>query len=207
MLTKTDVANLALGRLGATHQVTNIATEQSNTAKIIRRHFDMALSSVLTKHPWAVYTKQEALSLVRENPSPKWKYAYSLPDDAQVIRRLAIGALFLHEEEYLEDVLPFEPVYVAGGYEIHTNVPNAYAEYTCRIPDGESFVDHFGRALAAQLAVDIAPSIITNNYIKMKDVFLRESKNEINEQIANDITLSPRPQFSESPFIRARRRN
>ena len=204
MLTKSDVANLALGKLGSSLQIVNIDSDSSQTAKIIRRHFDMAYKAVLSQHPWSVYTKQTALTLIMENPSAKWAYAYALPADAMIVRRIALGSLFSDEFEYLEQLLPFEPVNSIDGYQIHTNVPNAWAEYTCTIPDGSGYIEHFGRAFAAQLAIDIAPSIITNNWVKMKDAFLKEAKTEISGQISIDIALSPMPVNADSPFIRAR---
>lgn len=206
MLTKNDIVNLALGKLGQTLFVTNVDTETSNVAKVCKRYWPMSLSSVLSKHPWSIFTKQAPLSLVTTNPSAKWAYAYALPADAHVIRRLALDTLFSDRFEYLDQMFPFEAVNSASGYEIHTNVPDAHAEYTCKIPDGSLYVDHFGRAVAAQLAMDIAPSLITNNYIKMKKELLADAKADISEQIADDITLAVSPRDAESPFIRARRR-
>lgn len=207
MLTKTDVANLALGKLGSSSIIINVDTESSQIAKIVRRHFSMSLTAILEKHPWTVLTKSAALALVEENPSPKWQYSYSMPEDGQVIRRLAMDNYFDHRLEYEDQIIPFEPAYTVGGYNIQANIPNAWAEYTVRPPEDGPYMDHFGRALAAMLAMDIAPSIITNNYVKMKDVFLKEARNEISEQIALDICLRPDPIAFESPFIRARMKN
>lgn len=206
MLTKTDVVNLALGKLGQSVTVVNADTENTTYAKIARRHFNMAVKALLQKHPWSIYTKTAALALIEEDPSPKWKYSYSVPSDAAVVRRIAMDSYFVHEQEYLDQIHMFEPVYNSGGYDIHTNIPNAWAEYTAVPPEDGPYMDHFARALAAMLAMDIAPSIITNNYAKMKDVFLKEARNEISEQIAYDITLAPEAEIPDSPFIRARYR-
>lgn len=207
MLTKLDIANLALGKLGSTHQIVNVDTETTNIAKIIRRHYDIALESMLEEHPWGVFTKTGALNLVETDPSPKWKYAYALLDDIAVVRRLGAENYFPHLQEYLDELIPFEPIYSAYGYRIHTNLPDAWAEYTMRPSSEAALPTHFGRALATQLALDIAPTIITNNYVKMKDVLLRDAKIEISKQIAIDISLRPEPVNSDSPFIRARDRS
>jgi hypothetical protein len=204
MLTKTDVANLALGKLGSTAVIISLDSDPSNTAKVIKRHFDSALTSILKKHPWSVYTKYGALPLTGNNPMPGWQYAYDLPSDCEVVRRLSVDSLFMQETEYQDQLIPFQLIYTPNGYQIYTNIPNAYAEYTIRIPDGSLFVDHFGRAFACVLAQDIAPSLVTNNYSKIKELFLAESRREISEQIAIDISLRPEPVAADSPFIRAR---
>jgi len=204
MLTKTDVVNLALGKLGQTVSVINADTETTTYAKIARRHFTMSVTALLLKHPWSIYTKTAELSLVSLDPSIKWQYAYSMPTDAAQIRRIATDSYFSIEEEYADQRIPYEAVYTTSGYDIHTVIPNAWAEYTVRPPENGPYMDHFARALAAMLAMDMAPSIITNNYIKMKDVFLKEARNEISEQIALDISLRPEPPVSYSPFLRAR---
>lgn len=203
MLTKTQIVNLALGKLGQSVEVVNIETETTTYAKIARRHFDMAVTEVL-KYPWSVLTKTAPLSLIAENPSPKWQYSYSVPTDSAAVRRLSTDSYFSQESEYEDQKIAFEPVYTVSGYDIHTSIPFAYAEYTVRPPSAGPYMDHVGRAIAAQLAMDMAPSIITNNYIKIKDVFLREARNEISAQIAYDITLRPEPKMPDSPFIRAR---
>lgn len=204
MLTKLDIANLALGKLGSTHQIVNVDTETTNIAKIVRRHLANAIEAMLDEHPWAVFSRSGPLSLKASNVSPKWQYSYAMPTDAAVIRRLGAENYFPDEAEYLEELIPFEPIYNGYGYDIHTNLPSAYAEYTVNPPEDAILPTHFGRAVAAQLALDIAPSIITNNYAKIKDVLLRDAKIEISKQIAIDISLRPEPVNSDSPFIRAR---
>lgn len=204
MLTKLDVANLALGHLGSSHQIINLDTETTNIAKIVRRHYEMSQESLLSEHPWYVFTKRAALTLLSNNPSLDWLYEYGIPDDCIVIRRLSDSNLFMNKQEYQDELLPFEPIFADTGYTIYTNVYQAWAEYTKRPADNSGMPIHYVRALSWQLAIDIGPSIITNNYASIKKVLLDNCKIEISKQMAIDISLRPEPIASDSPFIRAR---
>jgi len=205
MYTNTEVANLALGHLGSSYKITNIETENSNMANIIRKHYDSALDTILTKHKWQFATKQGPLILVEENPSVNWQYSYRIPADAAVVRRISVEGAFFYKDEYLDQQEPFQIFYDAThGYVIHTNVFNAFAEYTVRLASTGPFINHFARAFAAQLALDIAPSVITNNYYKVKEELKRDLRNEMSEQMAEDISLNVAPTPSESPFIKVR---
>lgn len=205
MYSNTEVANLALGHLGSSYKIVNVETENSNMANIVRKHYSSALDTILAKHNWQFATKQGAMLLVEEDPSVNWKYSYRMPVDAAVIRRISVEGGFFYKDEYLDEKEPFQIFYDSThGYVIHTNVYNAYAEYTVRVADVGPFLNHFARAFAAQLALDIAPQVITNNYFKVKEVLRRDLKNEIAEQMAEDISLNPAPIPSDSPFVRVR---
>jgi len=203
MYTKTEIANFALGMLGQSLEIVNVDTETTIQAKILRRHFSKAVVETL-KYEWNVLTKTGALSLIAEDPSPKWQYSYSKPSDAEVVRRIESDNYFPADRQYEDQKVPFDLMYTTSGYEIHTNIPDAYAEYTVRPADVGPYPDHVAWAIAANLAMIAAPQIITNNYVKIKDTFLKEARNTISAQIAYDITLRPEPIAADSPFIRAR---
>lgn len=202
--TPTDIANLTLGLLGSTVTISNIETDSSLPAKILRRHFDLAVETVMQLHPWKVYTKTGALELTTDPSEFKWAYTYAVPFDCVIVRRIANDAKFFYMEDYQMNQVPFEPVMSSSGYVIKANLPRAYAEYTARPAAGAGIPIHVARAISNQLAKDSAASMITNNFIKMKAELFKDLKNDMANQIAIDISMSPEPIASVSPFIRVR---
>jgi len=205
MLLRLDIANLALGKLGTSLNIVDYACDTSNQAKIIRRHFKMALDLLLEKHPWSFATKYAALSLVSEDANSFYRYLYSVPNDLLIIRDIADKERFTAVERYEDYKIRWEQEYQSSGaLRVRTNLPNAWAHYTVAIPESFNFPSHFGRALAAQLALEIAPSLITNNFPKIKATLASEVMSEVNEGIANDLGRQPQRLESLSPFVLAR---
>jgi hypothetical protein len=206
MLYKTDIANLALGRLGVSLTVIDVETENSQQAKIIRRHFRMSLDALLEMHEWNFATKYLPLILQSEDPTPVFKYAYVVPSDALIIREIAREGFFTNRRQYEDEKEKWQQVYSSTGALIYSNTPDAHAKYTVRIPDNIAMPNHFGRALAAQLSMDIAPSLITNNFGKIRDTLNADARIDISRGIADDLGRQPQMEESLSPFIRARHR-
>jgi hypothetical protein len=204
MLYKNDIANLALGRLGVSLYVSDLETENSQQAKIIRRHFRMALDTLLEMHDWNFATQYSSLVLYQEDPTPNYRFAYLAPADALVIREIAREGSFSYTQQYEDEKEKWHQVYSNTGILIYSNVIDAHAKYTTRIPDNIAMPTHFGRALAAQLSMDIAPSLITNNFGKVRDTLNSDARIDISRGIADDLGRQPQPEESLSPFIRAR---
>lgn len=204
MLLKTDIAILALGRLGSTLSVINLDVDTSTQAKAIRKHFETSLKTLLELYPWNFATKFAKLALVEDNPQPAWGYSYRLPDDCLVLRKIADSALFFDRMEYEDQKRKWIQAYDVSGKLIYSNIGNAYGEYTVDVPDDSAFPTHFGRGLSAQLALDIAPFIITNNFSKVKQVLVDDAKLALSQSMAIDISMQPLQEASDSPFLRAR---
>lgn len=205
MLSKLDIANLALSKLGTSLYISDYTSDPSNQAKIIRRHFQMSLDWLLEKHPWNFATKYAALFQVSEDADQPFRYLYSVPSDLLIIREIAAKDQFIAVERYEDYKIRWEQVYDgSGAIRVRTNLPNAWARYTVKLSDSFNFPSHFGRALAAQLAMEIAPSLITNNFPKVKQTIASELKSEVESGIAEDLGRQPLRQESHSPFVLAR---
>jgi hypothetical protein len=204
MLYKLDIANLALGRLGTSVSILDYNSENTAQAKIIRRHFRFSLDTLLEKHDWNFATKFAPLCLVSEDSEDNFKYTYQIPTDCLVIREIAEFGKFYPVSRYEDEKIQWQQVFNSSGPRIKTNLPDAYAKYTVRVSEDIQFPSHFGRALIAQLALDIAPSMVTNNYAKIRNDLMTEVSNEITRGIANDLGREPQQLNSLSPFIRAR---
>ena len=203
MLTKNNVAIFALQRLGQTHSVIDIDSDNSTVAKIIRSNIDSVIASLVEMHPWGFTTKIKPLTLVKLEPSLEWAYSYSKPDDCQLIREISVQGMFSKTEQYEDEKNKFIEV-EDDGLKIYTDIGSAWAKYSRVVDRDELFLNHFGKALGALLALTIAPAIITNHYSKMAEVFTQKAMNEVKRQIGVDISRTPLPEDSQSPFVRAR---
>lgn len=205
MLTKTEVANLALGYLGVSLTISDIDTDNSNQAKIVRRNLGTSLKESLEKHPWTFATKYQALTLFENAPSSGYAYSYSVPADCLIVREIAAEKAFINDYELYEQYkIRWQEVYSSSGVKIHTDLGNAFAKYTVNINSDFGFPTHFGRYWAAQLAEDIASSLITNNYAKVKSMLMSELSQRKSSAIADDMGRQPRPLDPPSPFVSIR---
>lgn len=205
MMLKNDIANMALGRLGVSSTVIDVENSNTTEAKIIRRHFRTSLDTMLEKHWWSFARRTAKLTKHSDDPEQGYEYAYHFPINAAEIRQIAPEGRFYHRLELYPDMIPqFEEMHVGGLQLIYTNVEDAHAEYTERLAENSSFKTYFGRGLAAQLSLDIGPSLITNNWPKIRNAINESAHNEISSAIADDIARSPQKMPAESPLVRAR---
>ncbi len=205
MLSKQEVANLALGHLGVSLQVLDYDTENTIHAKVLRRHFRMALDTMLEEYEWGFATQYSALALVEEDPMQSWRFSYSLPSDCHVLRMIAMDGIFPTTKQYENEKKKFREVYNgAGARLIYTDIPLAHGEFTTRLSEDFSFPTHFARGLSHQLALDIAPQLITNNFSKVKQTLMDNAKNEISRAIASDLGRQTLQEDSPTPFYAAR---
>lgn len=206
MLYKQDIANLALGHLGVSHRVMDLDTENSQQAKIIRSHFKLSLDTILAEFEWGFATQFQALALQEETPTAAYQYAYALPADCAVPRVIAMDGSFPLVKQYEVEKSKFRHIYNGSGQRIiYSNVPRAHLEYTTQLPEDIAFPPHFARGLSHLLALDIAPSLITNNFPKIKDALITTSRNEVSKAIALDLNMETSLEDSPTPFISARR--
>lgn len=205
MLNKTEIAVLTLGRLGVSHSITDLDTDTSNQAKILRRHFRMALDTLLERHPWRCATLTLALTLQSEDPDRALRYHYDLPADCAVLREIAEDGIFYQVEVYDNQRVYWEEVYTGTATQrIATNCYQAHGKYTVRIDEDAYFPTHMARGLSAQLAKDVAPALITGNYSKLKKDLIDDADRDISLAIADDMGRQPPKGDAPSPFHSAR---
>lgn len=203
---KTDVANLALGRLGVSGTITDLDSDNSTAAKIIKRHYSLALEELLEKHHWKFARRVQELTLLSNNPDNVWGFSYYQPASSVVIRQIASNGNFINNvEQYIDSPHQFMEVYDGSQKLIYCNVKDAHAEYTYRIADNDIMPRHFGDGLAALLSLRIAPSLITNNYPKVKQALNAEAYNDMHAAIADDLNRQPQALWQESSLVRTRR--
>lgn len=205
MIYKNDIANLALGYLGVTAQENDIDNSRTKAAEILRLNFPLALRRTLEAHDWGFATGFKTLSLISEMPDSGYAYRYSQPSDCLTIRQLAVkGNLVKNFELYEDQKHDFIEVQSGSGFEIHTDIADAEVEYTKLLSEDSVFPTYFGEAVAAKLAMMIAPALVTNNFAKIQVVLERNISRTLSESMAIDLGRKPRKKDPESPFVRAR---
>jgi hypothetical protein len=203
---KTEIANLALRHLAVTSYLSDVETDNSLEAKIIRRFFQVSLDDILEKHYWTFATKTAVLALEERDPEKRFNFSYRKPVDALVIRELACHGEFMEPSlnHYREHVRYFEERTLGTMQLLYTNVENAHAKYTQRLTENTNFPSYFGRAVAGQLAMDIGPAIITGNWPKVMNAVMTMASNEVGAGIAEDIARNPQKSDSYPPMITKR---
>jgi len=161
MTANIGVVNLALMRIGC-NTIANLTTDQSREATSANLIFEHELRATLRDYPWKFVKRyDEALALVSGTDTvpanPDWQYAYRLPADYVMVRRLVTegtGRSFEREPK------TWEAGTDAVGPLLFTNEIDPKLEYTARIAcvclRGD---DLFRDALAWRIAASLAPSL------------------------------------------------
>jgi len=159
----TEAANLALSHLGIGKTVSDLETEQSAEAKVVRAFYNIVLKMVLRDYPWPFATKISTLGLIEEDPNTEWGYSYQYPSDCEYARRI----LGVSRNESNEERVPYKIFNSETGRLIYTDVENAELEYTMTIDDFTVMPADFIMAFSFKLAYYIAPQITAGDPMKV----------------------------------------
>jgi hypothetical protein len=80
MPTKTDIANMALHRIGA-QRIMDLDDEDSKSARVLRDLYDGVLREVSRLAEWQCLKARTELGQLTATPAFGWSYAYQLPSD------------------------------------------------------------------------------------------------------------------------------
>jgi hypothetical protein len=98
------IANRALFHLGVAGVITNLDTDVTIAGKACRQFYAPAVRDTLEAHDWRCALKQSSLTLVEtfaSSETREWLYAYRLPEDCLVPRRIVWGVRMpAAEQEY-----------------------------------------------------------------------------------------------------------
>lgn len=87
-MSDTDIANLALGRLGVGQMITSIS-EQSTPGRLCNRFYHQCRREVLQSFPWGHALFSVALAAEADQDYPGWTYVYGYP--ANTLRVIAVA--------------------------------------------------------------------------------------------------------------------
>jgi hypothetical protein len=152
-----QVANLALGMVGQ-RQLLNSLAENSTEAELARTYFASTRDEVLSAWEWR-FARQTAVLALTTETKPGWEYAYAMPANCLLPRRIWNG-----QRETLNgrgDPIPFtwELSAAGNGHLVLTDQPQAQLIYTVSLAAVALWPAHFVKAMAAQLAVYLAASL------------------------------------------------
>lgn len=193
MASKTGLCSLALGRVGqdAIEDIDELSTE----AGYCRRFYDGARTSTLRKYNWAFARRVQSLALLADETSHQYEYVYAKPSSC-------LKVIALHPEDgYAPDDAKISFL-VMGNY-IHSDEPNAQAEYVYDEEDTTKFDPLFAEAFSYRLAADLAMPLTRDpNYVGAMMKLFRETLSEAKTVSGNESQKVPEVGKS---FLNARR--
>ena len=162
---ETAIANLALGHLGISDEISNIDTDRSAEGLACKRFFTTARDIMLRDFRSHFATTFATLSLVEENPNDEWAYSYRYPSDCLFFKRILSGI----RNDTRETRIPHKIASDSVGRLIFTDKSSAECEYT-RIADNPLlWPDDVILAVSYLLASFIAPRLNRGDGLKLGD--------------------------------------
>src|SRR6185436_6908802 len=92
-MTKTEIGNLALVKLGVATEMTDMDTDVTPQAEALARIYEQARRIVLRRYDWQFARTIADLVLIEEDPNDglEWGFSYEYPESAAAVRRLLNG--------------------------------------------------------------------------------------------------------------------
>lgn len=162
---ETAVANLALGHLGISEEISNIDTDRSAEGLACKRYFTTARDMALRDFRCPFAVKFATLSLVEENPNSEWDYSYRYPSDCLFFKRILSGT----RNDTNQTRTPYKIASDGVGRLIYTDKADAECEYTRLVDSQMLWPDDFILAVSYLLASLIAPRLTRGDGIKLGD--------------------------------------
>jgi hypothetical protein len=151
-ISKTDICNAALTKLGQAELITNI-DEGTPNANALRAAWDIARDATLRDFDWGFAMTRQTLAVLEDEPlSEIWEYQYQLPTVPLYLRIVDIP-----------DYDPLnQPPYEIEGDVLLTNETEITIRYIAQITDTAKYPADFANALAARLAFEVA-TVVTQS--------------------------------------------
>jgi len=165
----TMIANMALGRIGISQQISSIDGNHS-VERTCKLYYDISREYVLGTRTWPFAQRYVDLALVEEEPNEEWQYSYRYPAECLRLDHLVAGGIHTTDQyvypyqDYNRPVytkadaplLPYELGSDTSGRLVYTDVVDAKAKYLSNITDTGLFSALFIDALAWRLATELA---------------------------------------------------
>lgn len=208
----TLICNQALGHLGSVKQIQNLDSDASTEAIVARTFYYGSRDDVLRAFPWPFATKFAQLQLVQSFPTSEWQYAYRLPSDCLLVRRICSG----NRNDNRQSRVSFKIGADSSGGLIYTDWQNATQSTTATpalIPDVEyTFQQYntafwstdFTTALGWKVAYYMAPMLAKGDPFQLRGYCEQQFKQVVSEAKAVAANEQQDDVIPESEFIRAR---
>lgn len=202
-LTKVDILNIALDRIGA--KGISAETDKHESARIASRHYEFVLNDLLTRNDWSFAKTGIVLSPTTNTPINGYSYQFQLPGNfLHVVRVTPQGMAELRQPQHYE----YE---IHDGY-IYTNITPIYLLYINK--DVFNSTHKFPPYFAQALALAVAASMLTvfepsQSGIEMyttlaeralKKAIYLDSRMKSRMQVPNGVTQHARLGYSSNPW-------
>jgi hypothetical protein len=164
-LTKTQICNMALAHLAISKELSNVDTTDATTpiGKACNLFYETARDKVFRDFLWPFATRVDALSLVQEEPSTEWRYAYRYPSDCKRIVRIVSGV----RPETRSTRANYRVLADGTGRLIYTDKEEAELEYVMQLTDVTKWPEDFVMMVSLLLAFLIAPRVTGGDQFKL----------------------------------------
>jgi hypothetical protein len=200
MPSKTEICNMALAHLGRTKPIANLNTENSAEATACRVFYTAALKEVLRDFNWPFATKEQELSLIEEDPTDEWGFAYQYPSQCVYLRRIFSGM----RTDTRDTEVPYKLVRSSTGQYIYTDMEDAIAEYTVLHEDPHFYPPDFVMALSFKIAFLVTPAITSGDPFQKRTEMAGLYDYEILKAVANAKSEQKEDVEPDSSFGRSR---
>lgn len=202
MHSKTGIFNLALGALLLSRQITDADTDNSNEAKVLRLHYDIAFNATLEDLDLDSTSSQMDLELIQEEPNTLWLFAYKYPSDCASLRRIQSCVRKDNDETYIDKAVRM----LDGQKCIFTNEENAIVEFISSTIEINSLSAMAGLCVAYRLASLAAALNVGKGAQRLQADIMQKyvmSKTEAQEKDKRE-NYQPNDPYTESEFVRER---
>ncbi len=140
----TDIANLALGRLGK-GEINTLLQQHNELASYCRLFMGQAVDNVFTKHSWKGATRRAQLARLVETPAFGFAYFYQLPSDW-------VRNPDREKEGKRSNIDTGRQEYTIEGDRLLTDAETVYMSYIARPEDASKLRPYLHTAIALCLA-------------------------------------------------------
>jgi hypothetical protein len=151
VLDAVTIANMALAKIGIGQKIEELTNDAGDSEREANFWYPICRDRLLEAFTWQHASKQIALGLVEEDPNDDWPYAYRMPTECLVARRIVTG-LGTAESVWI----PFQLGQDSQGTLIYCDTEDAVLEGTFTLNDASRFTNMFGNALAWVMAAEMA---------------------------------------------------
>ncbi|MEI7910773.1 MAG: hypothetical protein WCK77_14140 [Verrucomicrobiota bacterium] len=199
ILTKTDVANMALAEIGA-RRITDYTSDATVESRACHLHLDHVADTLLRRHQWNFATARVELVAASAPLFGEWDAAWTLPADLVRLIRITSGDVDNPLRSYaIEGRLLLTKTYTTLGIVYVTNAAPVAAWDSL-------FVDAVTYKLAATIAADVAqnPTLQAACLQKLESLALPAAQTADAREVLSGENFGPRQLASMSGLVNAR---
>lgn len=187
----TDIANIALSRIGHNRFLTSFDDDATAEGDLARLHYPIIRDSLLRSHPWNFAVKRAELASDATAPDFEYDYRFSLPIDCLKVIRTKL------EAENIEDDYRIEGRYLLS------NDDTVMVEYIAKITDPNQFDAMFVDCLAWGIAAECALPLVNDARMAQNAAQMFERR-LVDARSADGQEGTPRHPISAYPWLTAR---